>query len=492
MRPVAWAGMEEGYLTQALISWSEKDERGRGPTGTALRTRTTCHFPDCTTDVRYLPWREEALKREYRSCIALPLLDPGCVPLGVLTLYSSNIDPFTPEEIRLLEELAADLAFGVVTLRTQKERKDLEEQLRQAQKLEAIGRLAGGIAHDFNNLLTVINGYSDLALADLGSEDPYYQILKPIQEAGQRAADLTRQLLLFSRKAVLQPRVVNLNELIARITRLIQRIIGEDVRLELALDPQLWSIKADPSQVEQVVMNLVVNARDAMPQGGQLRIATQNMVPTQVQLTVGDSGVGMDEATRARIFEPFFTTKEPNKGTGLGLATVYGIITQAGGRIEVESRLGVGTTFRITLPGITEKPLETNVARTVFPEEVTGQTVLLVEDEDNVRLLAKIVLQREGFRVLEASDGVEALLLFEHHPEPVDVLVTDMVMPNMSGPELVKRVRQEHPEIRVLFMSGYARENLAERNLIGENIGYLQKPFLGHELSQAVRQIIGS
>ena len=384
--------------------------------------------------------------------------------------------------------------------RHEQERQRLQDQLRQAQKMEAVGRLASGIAHDFNNLLTVINGYSDLNLMSLGQENPLFQGMKAIQEAGHRAADLVRHLLLFSRKVVIQPRVLDLNELIARTSRMIERIVGEDIHLQLHLGSSLWPIKADPSQVEQVLMNLVVNARDAMPRGGELRIATRN-VPGRdeadllegqesVELSVRDNGVGMDEATQARIFEPFFTTKEPDKGTGLGLATVYGIVTQTGGRIEVESQLGAGTTFHILLP-TTKERAGTDCGETPVPiKAVTGETVLLVEDDHNVRNLAHTVLEGEGYRVLQASDGQQALQVCQQHSGPLPLVVTDMVMPSMSGPELVDRLRQHHPQVRVLFISGYAREALAELGPIGEDAGYLHKPFLPRELVQAVAALL--
>ena len=506
VRPVAWAGEEEGYLATAHITWAD-DERGQGPTGAAIRIGTTCYIQDCRTDSRFFPWREEALRRGYWSTIALPLVGSEGTALGALMIYAAEADPFTPEEIHLLEELAGDLAFGIESLRNraerdqhEQERQRLETQLRQAQKMEAIGRLAGGISHDFNNLLTVINGYTDLALADLRPEDPLQPVLTAIQEAGQRAADLTRQLLLFSRKAIMQPRVLNLNELISRIIHILQRIVGEDIRLELALAPDLWLIKIDPSQIEQVLMNLVVNARDAMPRGGDLHIATRNIATTEradvladsdwVQIMIRDSGVGMDEATQAQIFEPFFTTKGPDKGTGLGLSIVYGIVTQAGGRIEVQSRSGAGTVFLITLPRCQEQLVPAGRETASGKQKVTGETVLLVEDEDQVRLLAHLVLEREGYRVLVSTNGVEALMLCEQHRGQIDLVVTDMVMPNMSGPDLVERLRKRYPTIGVLFMSGYARETLAEYGPIGEDMGYLHKPFLPRELAQAVQEVV--
>ncbi|HKC66514.1 MAG TPA: PAS domain S-box protein, partial [Pyrinomonadaceae bacterium] len=349
------------------------------------------------------------------------------------------------------------------------ERRLLEEQLRQSQKMEAIGQLAGGVAHDFNNLLTAITGYSDLAMRKLQREDPLQRNLEEIKRAGDRAASLTRQLLAFSRKQILQSTVLVINSVVSELEKMLRRLIGEDVDLKTVLEPQLGSIKADPGQIEQIIMNLVVNARDAMPQGGKLTIETENVYLDEtyarrhrgvtpghyVMLAVSDTGTGMDAATQARIFEPFFTTKEQGKGTGLGLSTVYGIVKQSGGNIWVYSEVGQGTTFKVYLPRVDEEAQE--YKRTIETEELLQgtETILLAEDEEIVRQLAREILETYGYRVLEAANGGAALLICEREKEPIDLLITDVVMPEMSGRQLAARLSRLRPEMKVLYMSGY-------------------------------------
>nr|MDQ5836403.1 PAS domain S-box protein [Acidobacteriota bacterium] len=356
------------------------------------------------------------------------------------------------------------------------QQKQLEEQLRQSQKMEAVGRLAGGIAHDFNNLLTAINGYSDLALRRLQAEDPLRKSVEEIRKAGERAAALTRQLLAFSRKQVLQPVVLDLNSVVSDMEKMLRRLIGEDVELRTALAHDLGSIKADPGQVEQVIMNLAVNARDAMPSGGRLTIETANVYLGEeyaarrltdftpgpyVVLTVTDTGTGMDDETRERIFEPFFTTKGSGKGTGLGLSTVYGIVRQSGGSVRVSSEVGRGSTFEVYFPRAGEGVQE--YRRGAEPEEVLrgAETVLLAEDEEMVRRLAREVLEVYGYRVLVAANGGAAFLICERHEGPISLLVTDIVMPEMSGRELAARLAHLRPEMKVLYMSGYTDASVA-------------------------------
>jgi nitrogen-specific signal transduction histidine kinase len=384
------------------------------------------------------------------------------------------------------------------------ERKLLEAQLRQAQKMEAVGRLAGGIAHDFNNLLTAITGYADLALSDLREGDPMRQDMEEILRAAHRAAELTRQLLAFSRQQVLAPRVLDLNEVVQSVDKMLRRLVGEDVELLSVLAPGLGHVKADPGQLEQVIVNLAVNARDAMPTGGKLTIETADAelaetrvrdlaaVPAgrYVMLAITDSGTGMDEETKARIFEPFFTTKEQGKGTGLGLATVYGIVKQSGGFIWLYSEPGHGTTFKIYLPRVegAADALAPPVGTVEVPRGT--ETVLIVEDEEAVRALAKTALTRKGYRVLEAANGGEALLRCESEQAPIHLLVTDVVMPGLGGADLAQRLAPLRPDMKVLFISGYADRAAARHGTIQPGAAYLEKPFSLEALARKVREVL--
>ena len=384
------------------------------------------------------------------------------------------------------------------------ERKQLEEQLRQAQKLEAIGQLAGGIAHDFNNLLTAINGYSDLSLRRLQMEDPLRRNLEEIKKAGERAASLTRQLLAFSRKQVLQPKVLDLNAIVSDLEKMLRRLIGEDVELRTVLETELGKVKADPGQIVQVVMNLAVNSRDAMPRGGKLTIETKNVSLDEeyarqhisvapgsyVMLAVTDTGTGMNEETRKRIFEPFFTTKELGKGTGLGLSTVYGIVKQSGGNIWVYSEVGHGTTFKVYLPRVGGEAREYKRSAEVEESVEGAETILLAEDEEVVRKLTVQVLEMYGYEVLEASNGGSALLLCERHQGPIHLLVTDVIMPEMSGRELADRLAQLRPEMRVLYMSGYTDNAIVHQGVLDEGANFIEKPFSPDALARKVREVL--
>jgi signal transduction histidine kinase len=365
------------------------------------------------------------------------------------------------------------------------ERHKLEEQYRHAQKMEAIGRLAGGIAHDLNNVLTAILGYSQLWLAKLPPDDPNRNDVVEIEKAGQRAASLTRRLLAFSRKQVLSPRVINLNAVVRDVERLLRRVIGEDVELVTTLEPSLWNVKADPAQVEQVIMNLAVNARDAMPRGGRLTIGTNNMAP-DVTLWVSDTGTGIAPEIKTHLFEPFFTTKGLGRGTGLGLSTVYGIVTQSGGRIAVQSEQGKGTTFRIYLPRVLERaePLPQATPR---PGPAEGrETILLVEDDDVIRALAASVLRAHGYTVLAAPDGIEGARAGAEHKGKIDLLITDLVMPRMDGRTLARELTARRPGLKVLLMSGYS----AEENPGDEAAAALRKPFTPRELLARAREVL--
>ena len=378
---------------------------------------------------------------------------------------------------------------------------DIGEQLRQAQKMEAIGRLAGGVAHDFNNLLTAILGHCDLMLPGLGTNHSLVQHLSEIKKAGERATSLTRQLLAFSGRQMLQPTVLNLGLVVDDLQRMLGRLIGEDIELVTRSDPKLGLVRADRGQVEQVIMNLAVNSRDAMPGGGKLVIQTTNssaseqtgnIAPGQyVVLAVSDTGCGMDEQTLSHIFEPFFTTKPTGKGTGLGLAMVYGIVRQSGAEIQVESTPGLGTTFKIFLPQLEEAEVNNSGGgdRATAP---THETVLLVEDEDIVRNLFREVLRMNGYNVLEASSGSDALRISDTHSGPIDLMVTDVVMPQMSGRELAKRLTEARPYTRVLFVSGYTEDAIVHHGVSIAELNFLQKPFAPDSLARKVREVLNA
>jgi PAS domain S-box-containing protein len=384
------------------------------------------------------------------------------------------------------------------------ERQLLEEQLRRAQKMEAIGRLAGGVAHDFNNLLMVIKGHTELLLDTLPLGDHVTRKIEQIDRSADRAAALTRQLLAFSRMQVLQPRVINLNTVVEEMGKLIPRLIGEDIELVVRSSPDLGTIRADASQMEQIIMNLAVNSRDAMPAGGRLMIETSNtdldspyaashpvVQPGRyVLLAVTDTGTGMDAETQTHIFEPFFTTKEKGKGTGLGLATVYGVVKQSGGYIWVYSELGKGTSFKIYLPRVDEPAEQTGASPSVTQAPRGTETVLLTEDEQDVREVAREFLESAGYTVLEAGDGAEALRVAAAHPEAIDVLVTDMVMPGMPGQDLARSLRQQRAGLRVIYMSGYSEQAAGEAAKADASALVLTKPFSRGAILRAVREVI--
>ena len=387
--------------------------------------------------------------------------------------------------------------------RAEAENRGLAEQLFQAQKMEAVGRLAGGVAHDFNNLLTVIAGHGDLALLQV--QDPgLREDIEVMRKAADSAAALTRQLLAFSRKQVLQPEIVQLNGLVASTDRMLRRVIGEDVQLKTRLEPDLWRVRADPVQVQQLIMNLVVNSRDAMPRGGTLTIETANVVlddsytshqkdvrPGEyVLLAVSDTGEGMDAATLARVFEPFFTTKKEGKGTGLGLSTVYGIVKQSGGHVDAYSELGLGSTFKVYLPRAEASAEAPAPGAPDLAPEKGGATVLVAEDSDGVRRLIQMVLSRHGFEVLEARNGEEALAIAERHAGAIDLLVTDVVMPVLGGWETAERLSARRPGLKVLFMSGYTEDAILTKGIISGELDFLEKPFTPFALEQKVQEIL--
>ena len=384
------------------------------------------------------------------------------------------------------------------------ERKALEQQLLQAQKMEAVGRLAGGVAHDFNNLLMAITGYGELMRAKVHKGDPLYDHLENILKAGERASALTQQLLTFSRRQIVHPQVIDLNRVVLDLEPMLRRLIGEDLDLEIITDPWPVAVKADPGHLGQIIMNLVVNARDAMPRGGRLTLKTApvdftvgrhsrfGLTPpgAYVMLEVRDTGVGMDEATQAHVFEPFFTTKEPGKGTGLGLSTVYGIVKQSGGYLDLESEPGAGSTFTIYLPRL-EAVLEPPKVKIPITASFRGEeTVLLVEDEDVLRALLAKFLRLYGYTVLEARHGGEALLICERHQGPIHLMVTDVVMPQMSGRELADRLTPLRPDMKVLYMSGYTEDALVQHGVTDLSASFLQKPFKPIDLARQVHALL--
>lgn len=635
--PVAQHGFEEGYLESAGITWADR-EKGRGPTGTAIRTGITQVNQDFLTNPRMAPWRDQALKRGYRSSIALPL-KTGAGILGSLTIYSEEPDVFSDDEVKLLEELAKDLGFGIEVLKTREERRQVEEALReseeryrtifqnsslgifrstvegcflevnpamakmfgynspeqmthdivdigkqiyvhaedrqrivakqldaagdtmqhlshyrsrdgkewianlylktirdaegrpvffdgivedvtgrmqaerererlqaqliQAQKMESVGRLAGGIAHDFNNILSAIIGYTELAMHD---SDPAkrHEHLEEVQQAANRSVELTRQLLAFARKQAVLPKVLDLNETAAGSLKLLQRMIGEDITLVWQPGEGVQPVKIDPSQIDQILANLAVNARDAIEGPGTVIIETRNAVldavycaehpgavpGSYVLLAVSDTGHGMDRETLTHAFEPFFTTKDVGKGTGLGLATVYGIVKQNNGYIDVDSEPEHGTTISIYLPQYVGEPKRTKESEAESVAVQGHETVLVVEDEPVILEIAKLILEKCGYKVLTASSVVEAMRQVGEYAEEIHLLVTDVIMPEMNGRELSDHILSLRPGMRCLYMSGYSGDTIARHGVMDEGIHFIQKPFSTSGLATMVRKVL--
>jgi len=390
--------------------------------------------------------------------------------------------------------------------RAEEEMNLLQEQFRHSQKMEAIGRLAGGIAHDFNNLLTIIKGYSQLSLHELKEENPLKGNLEEINRASEKATDLTRQLLSFSRSQMMEMRVIDLNNIVRNLDKMLRRVIGEGVELITFLADDLGRIKVDPGQIEQVIMNLVVNAKDAMPSGGKLAIETANVELDEtyvcshigvkpgrhVMLLVSDTGMGMAPEVKKKVFEPFFTTKEKDKGTGLGLSTVYGIVKQSGGDIWVYSEPGYGTTFKIYFPRVDEPQDIVEVKEERLEEGLPhgDETILVVEDDEEVRKITGRILRMQGYRVLEASNGGDVFSVCDQHDGPIHLMVTDVVMPKMHGPELAKRVSSLYPEMKVIYMSGYVEKFISHHGILEKGMEYIQKPFTVNELARKVREVL--
>ena len=452
------------------------------------------------------------------SFLSAPLLSRGRV-IGVITMTRSSSPPYADEDLEFVRELATHASLAIHNSRllesvqrelaehqrTQETLRRTEEQFRQAQKMEAVGRLAGGVAHDFNNLLCVILSYTGFLLDDMPAADRRRDDLVQIQTAGKRAEELTRQLLAFSRQQVLAPQVLDLNEVITDMEKMIRRVAGEDISVQLWLSRTLGMVEADPGRLSQVVMNLIVNARDAMPDGGKLTIETYNIqldetfarhhfgvIPgAYVMLAISDTGIGIDKATQQRIFEPFFTTKDKGKGTGLGLSTVLGIVEQSGGKMWFDSEPGKGATFRVYLPRTTEKQLVAERQSALAPLR-GGETVMLVEDDAQVRAAARNILQRNGYKVIEAASGHDALQLCAERALHFELLVTDVVMPKMSGRELADRLIAAQPGLRVLYMSGYIDEVILHQRMLPPGLCLLEKPFTPESLLGRVREVLGT
>ncbi len=436
----------------------------------------------------------QTLKTGEAAYEVVPKTGAGGKVVGWLDLYSFPLFDNATGQLRGVIEYVRDIT----------DRKRAEEELHQSQKMDAVGRLAGGISHDLNNLLTAIGTYADLLLMDIPDTNPSNLQAQEIRNAVEQASSLTRRLLAFSRKQVLQPKVLDLKEVVRSVQGLLRRLIGEDIQLDILQGTEGARVKADPGQLEQVILNLVLNGRDAMPQGGTLTLETAgvNLDEEQaketmgieggphVMLSVTDTGCGMAEELQSQIFEPFFSTKERGKGTGLGLSTVFGIIKQSKGGITVSSQPGRGTTFRVYLPRVMDALQESEPALSPAPSLAGTETVLLVEDETAIRKAIREALQRSGYRILEAHTPGEALLISEQHTGLIHLMLTDVVMPRMSGPDLVERLEPWHPEMKVLYMSGHSEEDILEEEVLPPGAAFLRKPFAIQGLLEQVRQVL--
>ena len=482
-----------------------------GSCGSAAHLGERVIVEDIATHPYWARYKDIALAHGLRACWSTPVFSAQRELLATFAIYYKRCRGPTVEETHWVATATHLVAIAIVRARSEQTLRDVDErraelevELRQAQKMDAIGQLAGGIAHDFNNLLSVILGYTVLAIDGLPAESGLRPDLEEVAKAARRASELTRQLLAFSRKQALRPRIVDLNQIVTGFEKMMRRVVGDDVSVTIYRSPELGKTLADPGQMEQVLMNLIVNARDAMPSGGSIGIVTRNAILDEafarehrgldpgryVALSVADTGSGMDSATRERIFEPFFTTKAQGKGTGLGLSTVWGIVRQSGGYVEAESEVGRGTTLTLYLPWVTGQADEPR-AEPQPPSTVRGtETVLLVEDDEQVRGFVRDVLYRYGYVVLEAQNGGEAFLIAEQHDSPVHLLLTDVVLPRMSGRDLAARIRRTLPELRVLFVSGYTEDSVVDQGVLESGVPFLSKPIAHDELLRKVRAVL--
>lgn len=498
-----WVGRQLDADTFLAATWERTFKPGEGLPGRIWTSGKPAWITDVATDTNF-PRQAQASQVGFHGAFGFPVRIGGEIE-GVVELYSRQVRVPEEELLKMIEDVALKLGQFGERAKAEEALRQAENQLRQSQKMEAVGRLAGGVAHDFNNLLTVIRGYSELLLTRLTPDDPMHKDMTEVKKAADRASGLTRQLLAFSRRQFVAPKVIDLNSLIANMGGMLRRLLGEDiVEFCTELDPQTGAIRADPGQIEQVIMNLAVNARDAMPKGGRLTIETRNVTigktarlnPTvakpgaYVQLVIRDTGHGMDEETLSHVFEPFFTTKEKGKGTGLGLSTVYGIVKQSGGNIVVESKPGQGSKFKIYFPLVEQKA--DGVAGSLDAGEANHgrETILLVEDEPAVRGLVHETLRLHGYTVLEARHGIEALMTGAKHQGPIHLLLTDVVMPQMSGPEVAEKIQVVRPGIKVLYMSGYPDHPVFEQGGIARSASFLPKPFTPNVLAKKVRDVL--
>ncbi len=491
---IAHLGTWERHLKSGQLYWSEETFRILGVSPSQ----------EITIDLffsRVAPEEREIVRKAIQK--ALEEKRPYAIDYRIV--LPDGTERYVQEQAEIESDAEGNPLRLIGTVQDVTQSRRLQDQLRQAQKMEAVGQLAGGVAHDFNNLLTAVIGHSELLLHKLAANHPLRQEIEEIKKAGERAALLTRQLLAFSRKQVLQPVVLDLNSMVESMSKMLRRLIREDIHLVTVPYPDLWFVKADPGQMQQVILNLVLNARDAMPKGGMLTIGLGNvelhethhrrqiaMKPGRyVVLAVSDSGEGMNTATQARIFEPFFTTKEQGKGTGLGLSTVYGIIKQSGGYIWVDSEPGKGATFEIYLPQA-EGPFAPDGAAAETPLIVsTSRTILLVEDDASVRIPIRRMLERRGYRMLEANDAEEALQAALSHKGPLDLMLTDVVMPRMSGRQLADKMAALYPAMKILYMSGYADDALVREAAMDQGRDFIEKPFTSDALVRRVREVLG-
>jgi two-component system cell cycle sensor histidine kinase/response regulator CckA len=491
VRPLAGTASEEVWCTRSgLLVQGEKQEEIQ---------EIVDRYP------RLLPSFQSGL----RSMISVPLISRDEV-IGVLHIRTNEPNAYSERDLKLAERVGIQIAGAIANahlfkerIRAEKEMANLQEQLRQSQKMEAVGRLAGGIAHDFNNFLTVMRGRSQLALMELKEGDPLRESFEAIENATTKSANLVRQLLAFSRRQVMQMIILDLNTLIRDLEKMLRRLIGEDIELLTVLTEDLGKVKADPGQIEQVLLNLAVNARDAMAQGGKLTIETANVdldeayarnhagtkAGPYVMFSVTDTGVGMAPEVKKQIFEPFFTTKEKGKGTGLGLATVYGIVKQSGGNIWVYSEPGQGATFKIYLPRVEE--VLTEEKEKEAPGLFRGvEVILVVEDEEEVRKVVLEVLKNQGYNVWEAGNGEEAMLICQQYKDTIHLLVSDVVLPGVNGPALARQLVALHPEMKLLYMSGYTENAIVHHGVLDKGVNYIQKPFTMEGLVKKVREVL--
>jgi PAS domain S-box-containing protein len=511
----AWYVSTGAVAAFADLSRSTRFRVGEGLPGRVWATRTPRWIADLGTEASF-PRAEAAKQAGLHGAVAFPILHKEEL-FGIVEFFHHQRQEADEPLLAMLAAVGSQLGQFMARKGAEERLRRSEVQLVESQKIQAVGQLAGGIAHDFNNLLTVIVGHTELLLEECVPDEHMRGLLTEIKQSGERAASLTRQLLAFSRRQVLEQTVLDVNVVVADMEKMLRPLIGEDIELTIRLEPRLNSIKADPSQLQQVIMNLVLNARDAMTRGGQITIETSNSVLDEEQaafradvapgpyvaLTVRDTGRGMTDDVKTHLFEPFFTTKGVGKGTGLGLATVYGIVKQSGGYLDVESEVSRGSTFRICLPRVVEAPAArstpvvarvrrgADAARPGEHEMLRGEeTVLLAEDEDQVRALARLVLQRHGYAVLEARHGQEAIRVAGDHAGPIHLLVSDVVMPHVGGRELAERLAASRPTMRVLFMSGYTDDTVVRHGIRDAETAFLQKPFSPTALARKVREVL--